>query len=101
MAGIILAIIIAATLVYLRILSRHPPLPVDFFHKKTESTRINASNDVDTKDGRKTKVLLVTAHPDDECMFFAPTIIAMTSNSRIEFHVLCLSNGSRVFFILC
>ncbi|CAK5274229.1 unnamed protein product [Mycena citricolor] len=35
-------------------------------------------------------VLLLTAHPDDECMFFAPTLLALRS-SRV--HALCLSVG--------
>lgn len=37
-------------------------------------------------------VLLVTAHPDDEAMFFSPTIEALvTSGARV--HLLCLSTG--------
>ncbi|KAJ7220526.1 LmbE-like protein [Mycena pura] len=47
-------------------------------------------------------VLLLTAHPDDECMFFAPTILALaalqqTSTSRgpkSGLHSLCLSVGN-------
>ncbi|PPQ70394.1 hypothetical protein CVT24_013132 [Panaeolus cyanescens] len=42
------------------------------------------------------KILLVTAHPDDEAMFFAPTITALTSRPKSDgislFHV-CLSTG--------
>ena len=38
------------------------------------------------------KVLLITAHPDDECMFFAPTIISLTQND-VEVFLLCLSEG--------
>lgn len=42
------------------------------------------------------KILLVTAHPDDEAMFFAPTISALTSRPKSDgislFHV-CLSTG--------
>lgn len=38
------------------------------------------------------RVLLVTAHPDDECMFFGPTLIALKRrNCRI--FVLCMSRG--------
>lgn len=36
--------------------------------------------------------LIVTAHPDDECMFFGPTIRALSS-SKHRLHVLCLSTG--------
>ncbi|CAF3497812.1 unnamed protein product [Adineta steineri] len=34
--------------------------------------------------------LLVIAHPDDECLFFAPTLLSLHSNT----YVLCLSNGN-------
>jgi N-acetylglucosaminylphosphatidylinositol deacetylase len=33
--------------------------------------------------------LLVIAHPDDECLFFAPILLSLHSNT----YVLCLSNG--------
>ena len=39
------------------------------------------------------RVLFVTAHPDDECMFFAPTILALTCSSDYSVHLLCLSEG--------
>ncbi|KAF9010115.1 putative deacetylase LmbE-like domain-containing protein, partial [Cyathus striatus] len=57
------------------------------------------------------KILLLTAHPDDECMFFAPTILNLTPptkqvilsdavephpaglTSSAELFSLCLSNG--------
>ncbi len=38
------------------------------------------------------RVLLVIAHPDDECMFFAPTIHSLVK-SDVKVNVLCLSNG--------
>ncbi len=41
------------------------------------------------------EVLLVTAHPDDECMFFAPTILAFRENANAVF-LLCLSQGTTV-----
>ncbi|KAK0237967.1 LmbE-like protein [Armillaria nabsnona] len=40
----------------------------------------------------KENVLLLTAHPDDECMFFAPTIISLLS--FVQIHVLSLSTGN-------
>mmetsp|Transcript_3735 Transcript_3735/g.23495 ORF Transcript_3735/g.23495 Transcript_3735/m.23495 type:complete len:256 (+) Transcript_3735:352-1119(+) len=43
------------------------------------------------KEGRE--VLLVTAHPDDECMFFAPTVLAL-HDQAIPLHLLCLSRGN-------
>ncbi|KAJ6558680.1 putative deacetylase LmbE-like domain-containing protein [Mycena sp. CBHHK59/15] len=49
-------------------------------------------------------ILLLTAHPDDECMFFAPTILALaalrqsspssTLTSRSALYSLCLSVGN-------
>ncbi|KAI3643382.1 hypothetical protein MP228_012937 [Amoeboaphelidium protococcarum] len=40
--------------------------------------------------------LIVTAHPDDECMFFAPLIRLMVQNSNqfSEVYLLCLSTGN-------
>jgi LmbE family N-acetylglucosaminyl deacetylase len=42
-------------------------------------------------DGAGSGTLLVMAHPDDECMFFMPTILALRDSH--ELHMLCLSNG--------
>ncbi|KAJ7054071.1 N-acetylglucosaminylphosphatidylinositoldeacety la se [Mycena amicta] len=44
-------------------------------------------------------VLILTAHPDDECMFFAPTILALTAlqharNAQSSLFSLCLSAGN-------
>lgn len=42
--------------------------------------------------GADIRALVVTAHPDDECMFFAPTIIRLVEfNASV--HLLCLSEG--------
>jgi len=38
-------------------------------------------------------ILLVTAHPDDETMFFAPTILALQRKADMHLYHLCLSNG--------
>ncbi|KAG5683311.1 hypothetical protein PVAND_012597 [Polypedilum vanderplanki] len=35
----------------------------------------------------------VTAHPDDECMFFGPTLIALKKNQNCRIFVLCMSKG--------
>lgn len=40
-------------------------------------------------------VLVVTAHPDDECMFFSPAILNLRRCSTIN--LLCLSTGKSVF----
>ncbi|XP_072042395.1 N-acetylglucosaminyl-phosphatidylinositol de-N-acetylase-like [Amphiura filiformis] len=39
-------------------------------------------------------VLIVTAHPDDECMFFSPTILHLNSTPNVNVHILCLSSGN-------
>lgn len=39
------------------------------------------------------QVLLVIAHPDDECMFFAPTV-RFLSRLKIPVHLLCLTSGN-------
>lgn len=39
------------------------------------------------------RVLLVTAHPDDECMFFGPTLIALKKRKNCRIFVLCMSRG--------
>lgn len=41
------------------------------------------------------RVLIVTAHPDDECMFFGPTILTLTQRKEpCTVYLLCLSNGN-------
>ncbi|KAI3681136.1 hypothetical protein L6452_35920 [Arctium lappa] len=42
---------------------------------------------------QKRNVLLVIAHPDDESMFFSPTINQMTSRGY-NMHILCMSTGN-------
>ncbi|KAH7139154.1 phosphatidylinositol glycan class L [Dendryphion nanum] len=40
------------------------------------------------------RILLLIAHPDDEAMFFAPTLLALTRpESRNHVKILCLSSG--------
>ena len=39
------------------------------------------------------RTLFITAHPDDECMFFAPLILALTAQNRGNAFLLCLSEG--------
>ncbi|KAK0495901.1 putative deacetylase LmbE-like domain-containing protein [Armillaria luteobubalina] len=41
---------------------------------------------------QRENILLLTAHPDDECMFFAPTIISLLP--FVQVHVLSLSTGN-------
>ncbi|XP_054610223.1 N-acetylglucosaminyl-phosphatidylinositol de-N-acetylase isoform X2 [Dunckerocampus dactyliophorus] len=42
--------------------------------------------------GSDIKALFVTAHPDDECMFFGPTIIRLVE-FKVSVHLMCLSEG--------
>ena len=49
--------------------------------------------------GAAHRVLLLTAHPDDECMFFAPTLVSLVQNSVALFS-LCLSAGKKLTLLL-
>ena len=51
------------------------------------------STTIDSKSSMKfgKNILFVTAHPDDECMFFTPTIYALKERSNL--YLLVLSNG--------
>jgi N-acetylglucosaminylphosphatidylinositol deacetylase len=41
-----------------------------------------------------TRILLLIAHPDDEAMFFAPTLLALTRpENGNHIKILCLSSG--------
>ncbi|XP_059620767.1 N-acetylglucosaminyl-phosphatidylinositol de-N-acetylase [Phlebotomus argentipes] len=42
---------------------------------------------------RHKRVLLVLAHPDDECMFFGPTILSLCRRADCQVYLLCLSIG--------
>uniref|UniRef100_A0ACD5XAZ0 Uncharacterized protein n=1 Tax=Avena sativa TaxID=4498 RepID=A0ACD5XAZ0_AVESA len=44
-------------------------------------------------DRRSRNVLLVLAHPDDESMFFTPTILFLKSKGH-SIHILCISLGN-------
>ncbi|BFF89386.1 N-acetylglucosaminyl-phosphatidylinositol de-N-acetylase [Drosophila madeirensis] len=46
------------------------------------------------KSAQMDRVLLVTAHPDDECMFFGPLIYSLTQRDNCQVYILCLSNGN-------
>ncbi|XP_044511374.1 N-acetylglucosaminyl-phosphatidylinositol de-N-acetylase-like isoform X3 [Mangifera indica] len=61
-------------------------------YKILNSSR-SQSNSVFSRTGDKRNVLLVIAHPDDESMFFSPTINYMTSRAHNVF-ILCMSTGN-------
>ena len=53
---------------------------------------------METRHLREKNILLVIAHPDDEVMFFGPTLIGITKqryNNKVS--LLSLSNGSSFF----
>ena len=43
--------------------------------------------------GPPARILLVTAHPDDEVMFFGPLVYWVTRSKDSKIYLLCLSNG--------
>eukprot|EP00040_Diaphanoeca_grandis_P029576 m.173489 g.173489 ORF g.173489 m.173489 type:complete len:254 (+) comp31726_c2_seq4:241-1002(+) len=60
------------------------------FHIKTLKSVLRDSDpNVDNQ-----TVLLVIAHPDDEAMFFGPSILSLTTLPHTQFHVLCLTTGN-------
>lgn len=45
---------------------------------------------------RNKRICMLIAHPDDEAMFFAPTLLALTEPSLgNHVKILCLSSGKR------
>lgn len=40
------------------------------------------------------RVLFVTSHPDDECMFFGPLILTLNKHYDCQIYILCLSTGN-------
>lgn len=44
------------------------------------------------------RVLLITAHPDDECMFFGPVIQKLSKMKDVQFYLMCLSVGKYTFY---
>ena len=44
----------------------------------------------------KKRILFVTAHPDDECMFFGPAILNL--NQYCKVYLLCLSSGNLLLY---
>ena len=75
LAWVYLALVNLFIIVYIRRLRRDESSP--------ENQALNS----------KKKVLFVTAHPDDEAMFFVPTIAGLRKLGY-TLHLLCLSNGN-------
>lgn len=65
---------------------------VELFKKDLKTNNGEGTNE-ETNNKKYPKVLIVTAHPDDELMFFYPTLENFIKN-QVEIHVLCLTNGN-------
>jgi hypothetical protein len=56
--------------------------------------RMHALTKTDSVPLHDRNILLVIAHPDDEVMFFGPTLVGITNDTyNNHVRVLCLSNG--------
>jgi hypothetical protein len=62
------------------------------FDDHVVETMHSLSDILKTQNNGHQNILLVTAHPDDECMFFLPTL-RQSQRARCKVHVLCLSTG--------
>jgi N-acetylglucosaminylphosphatidylinositol deacetylase len=58
------------------------PLTLWYFIRKNQTKPILVDKNI----------LIITAHPDDECMFFSPTILNLTLCNNVK--LLCLSKGN-------
>ena len=69
----------------------------DYANNTTELDIINNHSSTSTASHdsiRQRRVLFVIAHPDDECMFFGPSILQFTRKEKAMVYLLCLTNGS-------
>lgn len=88
MSVFLIACIVLSYLFWIKCIYRHHPktLKKSLKHLMT----VGAGSETAVSDVR---ALIVTAHPDDECMFFAPTIIRLLQ-LKASVHLLCLSEGT-------
>ncbi|KAL1704785.1 putative deacetylase LmbE-like domain-containing protein [Schizophyllum commune] len=63
------------------------------FRALSSPAELNTDALYDTDGAGDARVLLVTAHPDDEAMFFAPTLLALAAKD-VSVYSLCLSVGN-------
>jgi len=61
------------------------------------ASRERTTLDLDSKPSRR--VLLITAHPDDECMFFGPTVRKLTKTKDVRLYLMCLSVGNTLIIL--
>ncbi|XP_016332479.1 N-acetylglucosaminyl-phosphatidylinositol de-N-acetylase-like [Sinocyclocheilus anshuiensis] len=62
-------------------------------HERSSALLRNSGEAKPRVTASETRALLVTAHPDDECMFFAPTVLKLVE-SQAAVYLLCLSTGN-------
>lgn len=62
-----------------------------FVSKRRKLLNEEDGTDVDGSEANRKKVLVVIAHPDDEAMFFVPTIVSLVELYQV--HLMCLSKG--------
>lgn len=72
-------------LVYIGITLIYALIVTDYFMRIWERKRISNMRNV----------LIVTAHPDDECMFFGPSTVAF-GNADCNVFLICLSRGNEM-----
>jgi hypothetical protein len=70
--------------------------------RSTKLPKILNEDQTDARNNEGTtikRVLLIIAHPDDECMFFGPTLVTLAQNQNYRIFVLCLSKGMWIFLV--
>ncbi|KAJ1889994.1 hypothetical protein LPJ66_007730 [Kickxella alabastrina] len=77
---IVVPLLLVSVLLYIFVCWRPSTVDRDMFPKEKQSKQ-------------QKHVLFVTAHPDDECMFFAPTLASLSRRRDITVSLLCLSKG--------
>ena len=63
-------------------------------NNNNSNSNSNSNNNQSTAVQETDNILLVIAHPDDESMFFVPTIRTLVAESKSTVHILCLSTGN-------
>lgn len=70
----------------------------DYFSENTSFYNLNSIEIINNKFNKpitNSDVILVIAHPDDESMFFGPSILELNKENYLNnFHIICLSNGN-------
>ncbi|KAI1296645.1 N-acetylglucosaminyl-phosphatidylinositol de-N-acetylase [Halotydeus destructor] len=63
-------------------------------HCVIKRSSVTRKDNGDTTEKLSGKILVVISHPDDETMFFGPTIYKLAANCDNRIHLLCLSTGN-------